>query len=126
MPSRRAASDVRRVEADDAGAAAADVRLDDDGKAQPLGGGRRLRRVVDDAGARIRQAERFEQRQLRRLGDLGAPRLVAVDDPHAEPFEVRQVLQRVEGQVAAAAQVGRRTHAVEDDANTADDLSDGS
>ena len=109
----RAREIVGRVEADDAGAAAADVGLDDHREAQALGRRRRLVGMVDHARRRERQAERLQQRQLQRLRRLDAERRQAVDDAHAELLEVGEVVQRVEDAVAAAAQVRRRAHAVE-------------
>ena len=57
----------------------------------------------------------FEQRQLPRLRglDRGTP-CSPLTTRHAEPLEVGEVAERVEDAVAAAAQVRRRAHAVED------------
>ena len=105
---------LERVEAAHAGAAAADVRLHDDGEAQPLRRRGRLARLVDDARAREREPERVEQRQLARLGDLGQERARAVHHAHALALELVQVLRRVEDAVADTAPPRRRAHAVEE------------
>ena len=65
--------------------------------------------------SRVRQAERFEQRQLPRLGDLDREALRAVHDRHAEALQVGHEAEREEHPLHAAAQVRRRTHAVEDE-----------
>src|SRR5436305_1859724 len=72
---------VRIVVADDARAAAADVRLDDDGEAQAAGRRDHLGRVVDDAGGRVLEAQRLEERELARLRALDTDDLRAVDEP---------------------------------------------
>jgi hypothetical protein len=72
--------------------------------------------VIDHARRRKRQVERLQQRQLQRLGRLGAKRRKAVDDADAELFEVGEIVQRVKNAVAAAAQIGGRAHAIEDEA----------
>ena len=80
-----------RVEPHDAGAAAADVRLDDHREAQALRGRGRLRRVIDHAGRRERQPQRAQQRELQGLRRLDAERAAAVHDADAELLEVREV-----------------------------------
>src|ERR1700691_5614114 len=85
-----------RIEANDAGAAAADVRLDHDRIAQTLGRGHRLFRIVNHARTRIRKVERAEQGHLRSFGDFVAEGLRAVDDADAEQFQVGKVGQRMQ------------------------------
>jgi hypothetical protein len=75
--------------------------------------------MVDDPCRRERQAQRLEEGQLQRLRGLDAERAEPVHHAHAEVLEMGQVVQRVEDAVAAAAQVGRRAHAVEDQAELA-------
>ena len=77
-----------RVEAPHARAAAADVRLDQNGEPQLLGRPRHLRRVVDDARFGVGESESLEQGELQRLRRLRGEGAVAVDHSHAAPFEV--------------------------------------
>ncbi|MCY1007459.1 hypothetical protein OV079_18265 [Nannocystis pusilla] len=81
----------RTVEATDPGPAAADVGLDEDRPAQALGGEQRLAGVVDDAGARITEAEVVEEAELVGLGDLVAVDGAAVDDGDLAPLPVPQL-----------------------------------
>ena len=83
------------------------------GKAQPRRRRGRVRATVDHPRARRGQAEFGQERQLQRLGNLVGERPRAVDDARAEPFQMREIVQRVQDGAAAAAQVRGRTHAVE-------------
>ncbi len=108
-----------RVEAHDAGAAAADVGLDDDREAQALGRRRRLVGMVDDArragtAGRATSAATAAAPSTSRRGRRARP--LTTRTPSCS--RCAEVVERVEDAVAAAAQVRRRAHAVEDQAVT--------
>ena len=91
--SRRACQALGRVEALDARAAAADVRLHDDRETQRrrrLGG---LRRIVNHPGRRKRQAEPREQRELDALEISVANAAVPLSTRTPVPLQVREVLR---------------------------------
>ena len=106
---------LRSVEAPHAGSAAADIRLDDQRPAKPLSRRQSLRRSMNYPGFRIRQPKLLKQQELRRLRELGAKSLEAVDDAHSAAFQVLQVPQRVEDGVAVIAVPRRRAHLVQDE-----------
>ena len=103
------------VEALDAGAGAADVRLYDDGPAETFGGGEGLLGAMDDAGLRVGQAEGFGEDELAGFAELGLEGLVAVDDFDAARGEVLEEAEGVEDLVAVVAVPGGGRHAVEDE-----------
>ena len=103
------------VEAYDAGAAAADVRFHDDREAKAVGRGGRLRWVVEHAGRGVREAQRFEERQLAGLAGFDGERVKTVDDGDLQTFEMGEPAKGVEHPLDAAAKVGGRAHAVEDE-----------
>ena len=82
----RAGERLFRFVANDAGAAAADVRLHQHRIAKVLRGLQRERRIVDRARPRIRKPELLEQIELRRLRELVGVDVRAVDDGHADPL----------------------------------------
>ena len=92
--------------------AAADVRLDDDGETQTLGGAYRLTPVADDASFWKGQAELVQKRKLKRLGNFMLKRAFAVDHFLAVALQVEQVCQRVIHRIAMVAAVRRWAHAV--------------
>ncbi len=102
------------VEALDAGAAAADVRLDDYRPAQSVGCGEGLFGAVDDAGLRVGQAEGVGEDELPGLGELRLEGLEAVDDFDAARGEMLEEAEGVEDLIAVVAVPGRGRHAVED------------
>ena len=111
----RAARPCGRVEALDACAAAADIRLDDDGPAEAFGGGEGLAGAMDHARFRVGQAEVVEQRELGGLGEFGAKGLEAVDDADSAALEVFEIAEGVEDGVAVLAVPCRWAHAVDDE-----------
>ena len=94
------------VEALDACAGAADVRLDDDGPAQAFGCVVGLRGPVDDAGLGVGDAELVHEDELAGFAELGGEGLEAVDDFDAAGFEVLEEAEGVEDLVAVVAVPG--------------------
>src|SRR5262249_26676324 len=106
------------VEADDAGAAAADVRLDDERKSERL---RRSRQRVDrahHARARRGKAQPRQQIDLPRLARLEAIPLASVDRGDPSLLGPSQEIVRVKDRAAAPALPRRGTHAIEERAET--------
>ncbi|MFN8515738.1 MAG: hypothetical protein U0841_24785 [Chloroflexia bacterium] len=79
-------------------------------------GGEDLAGGVDDAAARVGEAEGGEGGELSRLGELGGVGARAVHDGDAKAVQIGEVALRVEDGVGVAAQVGRGTDAVDDEA----------
>src|SRR5438874_366861 len=104
---------IGRTETLDSRAAPADIRLEHHRIADGFGGRKRLRRMIDDAGLRIRQTEFFEVAELERFGSLVSEATVAVHYPHTLGFKVRKIIQGVEDSVSQAALPCRRAHAIE-------------
>ena len=71
--------------------------------------------MADDPRVRISEAEAVKQQELHGFAGFVSECCVAVDDARAEPFEVRQQMARVEDRALGAAQVSRRTHAIEEE-----------
>jgi hypothetical protein len=104
-----------RVEGRDAGAAAADVRLDEHREAEARRRRRRLGGVVHRPRSRVAEPEAREERALARLGDLDLEGGVPVDHVRADLLEVGEIVQRVEDRVGVAARPRRRAHPVDDE-----------
>src|SRR5207244_547313 len=86
---------IGRTETLDSRAAPADIRLEHHRIADGFGGRKRLRRMIDDAGLRIRQTEFFEVAELERFGSLVSEATVAVHYPHTLGFKVREIFQAI-------------------------------
>ena len=112
VPRRPPAPGPRACRSDDAGAAAADVRLHHHGEAEALGRGRRSAGWLITRAAGNGRPSDFSSDSCSAF-DVSTRTPRAVDDPHAELLEVRQVAG-CRRSVTPAAQVRRRAHPVED------------
>ena len=98
----RGAQSLRRTEAFDARATAADVGLDHHGIADSFCRGDGLRRMIDDDGLGIGQAEFFQIGKLQSFGSFVSEAAVTIYYAKALGLEVGQIIQRVENAMAQA------------------------
>src|SRR5262249_58985558 len=98
----------RRVEAQDAGARAADVRLQQYGKAQSIDDLPDLLAMIQDDRSGIADSEALEEVDLERLGFFVPPRRHPIDDGDAKALPVGEQRFRVEEDVVVTAPVRRR------------------
>src|SRR5262249_33276310 len=98
-----------------AGAAAANVGFDHDGKTQTERGFYRVGGRVDHARLRVGKTKLFQQLELQRFGRFIAKCSLSIDHAPAALLEVGQIVKRVENSLAVPAAVSRRTHSVEDE-----------
>ncbi|MFN9457272.1 MAG: hypothetical protein ACK6D7_07850 [Acidobacteriota bacterium] len=106
---------VERVEAHDAGPAAADVGFKNNRERQRAGRFEHAARVVHHNGARVAHAAAAEQVELPRLRDLNGVGGAAVDHRDAVLLKMPEVVPHQEDAVAVAAAVRGRAHAVDDE-----------
>jgi hypothetical protein len=106
------------IEAANAGAASADVRLDDQREHESIRDDRQQRRMVHDPSSRNGKSKLLEQRDLQRLARLESISSGAVEDVDLLLLEVAEVVVGVEDGGAAAAFPRRRTHPVEHERGT--------